>query len=183
MHDVIEFLSSNDKLVTAWTAIAALIVSVISIVIAIVNMTMQRAHNRKSVLPIGHLSVEDYENRISVRLQNNGVGPMIIEKVTVTRVSDGGQAKSAVIDFMPELPSGYLWSAFVGDIAGRAITAEGNITLVALEGEQREKRFITARTMTREALSGLTIKVEYKNIYGESMPPASRSLSWFGRSL
>ena len=52
MRDVIKFLSEHEKLVTAWTAIAALFVSAISIVIAVANLFMQRAHNRKSVLPI-----------------------------------------------------------------------------------------------------------------------------------
>jgi hypothetical protein len=183
MHDMISFLSANDKLVTTWTAIAALFVSFLSIVIAIVNMTMQRAHNRKSVLPIGHLSVEDYENRISVRLRNDGVGPLIVEKAIVTAGGDGAQAGAAIIDFMPELPSGCLWSTFVGDISGRAITAEGGITLISLEGDQKEKGFVAAKRMTREALSALTVKVEYKNIYGETMPPAIRSLNWFGRKL
>jgi hypothetical protein len=181
MSEIVSFLSANDKLVTAWTAIAALFVSVVSIIIAIVNMTMQRAHNKKSVLPIGHISLGDYENQISVRVRNDGVGPMIIERVMVT--GEGERTASAVMDFMPELPSGYLWRSFVGDISGRAIPAEGNIILISLEGDQDDKGFIAARRMTREALSRLSIKVNYRNIYGETMPPASRSLSWFGRLL
>jgi hypothetical protein len=179
MHDIVSFLSANDKLVTAWTAIAALFVSIISIVVAVVNMTMQRAHNRKSVLPIGHISVADYENQLSVRIRNDGVGPMVVKKATVMK---GGsqQVKSAIIDFMP---SGILWSAFVGDISGRAISAEDKIILISLEGNQEDSGFIAARRMIREALSDLTIKVEYENIYGERMPPVSRNLDWFARHL
>lgn len=183
MHDIVSFLSTNDKLVTAWTAIAALFVSITSIVIAIVNIAMQRAHNRKSVFPIGHISVGDYERRVSVRLRNEGVGPMIIEKAIVTRENGSEQAKSAILDFLPDLPDGYLWTTFVGDISGRAISAGDEIVLVSLEGDQNDVDFIAAREMTREALSNLTIGVDYKNIYGERMPSVSRRLDWFGRLL
>jgi hypothetical protein len=183
MHDMISFLSTNDKLVTAWTAIAALFVSIISIVVAVVNMTMQRAHNRKGVLPIGHISVADYENQLSVRLRNDGVGPMVVKKATVMKGGDSQQTKLAIIEFMPELPNGILWSIFVGDISGRAVSAEDKIILISLEGDQEDAGFIAARRMIREALSDLTIKVEYENIYGERMPPVSRRLDWFARHL
>ena len=120
MHDLISFLSQNDKLVTSWTAIAALFVSIISIVIAVVNMGIQRAHNRKSVLPIANLSFGDYESAIFVRLQNVGVGPMIVESLVVARRDKNDESTGkAIIDFMPELPSGHDWSHFVHDIAGR----------------------------------------------------------------
>jgi hypothetical protein len=183
VHDIISFLSDNDKLVTAWTAIAALFVSIVSIVIAIVNMAMQRAHNRKSVLPIGHITVGDYENEISVRLRNDGVGPLIVEKVAVMRGADSERAESAIIEFMPELPGGHLWSTFVGNISGRAISAEDRITLILLEGNQKDERFNAAKRSVRKALSDLTVRVEYRNIYGEKMPSVSRSLNWFGRQL
>ena len=73
MQEFISILSANDKLVTSWTAILAVFISLISIIITVVNVAMQRAHNRKSVLPIGSLSLGDYENQIFVRLRNDGV--------------------------------------------------------------------------------------------------------------
>jgi transposase InsO family protein len=113
MHDLISVLSQNDKLVASWTAIAALFVSVISIFIAVVNMSMQRAHNRKSVLPIANISIGDYENAIFVRLRNVGVGPMIVESLVVARRDKNDESTGkAIIDFMPELPSGHDWSHF-----------------------------------------------------------------------
>jgi hypothetical protein len=105
---------------------------------------------------------------------------MIVEKAIVTR---GEEAKSAILDFLPDLPDGYLWTTFVADISGRAISAGDDIVLVSLEGDQNDLTFAAAREMTREALSSLTIKVDYKNIYGEKMPSVSRTLDWFGRLL
>jgi hypothetical protein len=180
MQEIISFLSANDKLVTAWTAIAALFVSSVSIFIAIANFVMQRRHNRKSVLPIGHVSVGDYENHIFVSLRNDGVGPMIIESVAVSSGNPGEETRSAIIDFMPE---GISWTTFVGDVSGRALSAEKSIVLISLEGDAQDDAFVTVRQMVRRALSNLSIKVEYGNIYGKKMTPASRSLSWFRRHL
>jgi hypothetical protein len=184
MHDLISFLSQNDKLVTSWTAIAALFVSFISIVIAVVNMGMQRAHNRKSVLPIANLSFGDYETAIFVRLQNVGVGPMIVESLVVAKRDKNDESTGkAIIDFMPELPSGHNWSHFVHDIDGRAISAKDHITLILLRGDPNDDVFVAIRRDVRRALSNLSVTVEYKNVYSERMPSASRHLGWFGRHV
>ena len=86
MKEILKFLASNKDLVTAWTAIAALFVSLLSIILTSLNLWMQRTHNRKAVLPIGHITVGDYENDIFVRLRNDGVGPLLIESATIFRV-------------------------------------------------------------------------------------------------
>lgn len=182
MKATLEFLASNDKLVTAWTAIAALFVSFLSIVLTCVNLRMQRTHNRKSVCPIGQITVGDYENSIFVRLRNDGVGPLIIEKVAVFRDDREEDSEIAIIEFMPELPDGYQWETFLRDIRGRAISANEQLTLIALKGEPSDSAFVRAREIAREALATLTVKVFCKNIYDEQMPLTERKLNWFARS-
>lgn len=181
MENIISFLSANDKVVTAWTAIAALFVSVVSIAIAVSNFVMQRRHNRKSVQPIGHISVGSYENRIFVRLWNHGVGPMIVKTVAVNKVGEQ-QTKHSIIDFMPGLPKNRPWTTYVPDIAGRALSANDHITLIALEGDTRDKGYVSARQAVRKALSSLSIKIDYENIYEEKMKPAFRNLDWFAEN-
>ena len=177
---ITKFLSDHHGAVTAWTSIFALFFSTVSIIVAIANMRMQRRHNRKSVLPIGHISVGDYENQIFVSVRNHGVGPMVVKKVVVAKEGDAEQQR-ALIHFMPELPGQCLWTHFVDDISGRAIPAGEYISFVSLEGDQDDKDFVEARQVVRKALSELSVKVEYENIYGEKMPVASRNLNWFGR--
>src|SRR5689334_985706 len=112
MQDLISFLSTNEKLVTAWTAIAAVFVSTISIIVAVVNVAMQRNHNRKSVLPIANIVFGDYENDLFIRLRNDGIGPMVVESVVVTTEGNNERAE-AVIDLLPPLPNGHHWNTFV----------------------------------------------------------------------
>jgi hypothetical protein len=178
--EITKFLSDHHDAVTAWTSIFALFFSTVSIIVAVVNMRVQQRHNRKSVLPIGHISVGDYEDHIFVSVRNHGVGPMVVKKIFVAKEGDAEQER-ALIHFMPELPGDCLWTHFVEDISGRAIPAEEYISLVSLEGDQDDRDFVEARQLVRKVLSELSVKVEYENIYGEKMPAASRNLNWFGR--
>jgi hypothetical protein len=183
MSELTTFLLANDKLVTAWTAIAALLISSLSIILGVANLVMQRRHNRKGVHPIGHISVGDYENQIFVRLRNDGVGPMIVKNVVV-RNRENGEKRDAIIDFMPTpLPGNYQWTTFIREMQGRAISANDHLTLVLLEGEVQDQRFVSSRQIFRKLASILNIEVTYENIYGEQMAPASRDLDWFGRRL
>ena len=182
MKEILKFLASNKDLVTAWTAIAALFVSLLSIILTSLNLWMQRTHNRKAVLPIGHITVGDYENDIFVRLRNDGVGPLLIESATIFRVEKEQESKSAIIDFMPDLPGDYAWSTFVRDINGRAISSGDQITLISLKGQPGLEDFDASKEIVRRELSKLNVRISYKNIYDEKMPVAFRKLDWFGRS-
>lgn len=66
----------------------ALIVSICSIILGVIALAIQRDHNRKSVKPICSILRSDYEDRISVRIKNAGVGPLIVEKISVINGSD-----------------------------------------------------------------------------------------------
>jgi hypothetical protein len=182
MADFIAYLSANHDLVVAGTAISALFVSLISIVLAVCSMKMQRTHNRKSVLPIGHISVGDYENLIFVRLENKGVGPLLIKKLSVAKQGDDRQQSGALIDFMPDLPDGICWSTFVVNLPGHVISPGKEISLVLLEGDPDDAKFNDARRLTRNALSVLNIKLEYVDVYEKKMPVVARDLSWFART-
>jgi hypothetical protein len=181
MHDLFEFLSTHDKLVTAFTAIAALMVSFLSILLAVLNTLMQLRHHHKSVLPIGHIGVEDYEHKLLVRLWNHGVGPMIVERMQITETKTEQQISNAIIDAMPQLPNDYAWTIFAGDISGRAIAARDSIILIQLDGDPSNDGFKEIRNQVRKALAPLSVKVEYKNIYNKKMPPTRRVLDWFAR--
>jgi hypothetical protein len=181
MRDLFGFLSTHDKLVTASTAIAALVISFLSILLAVLSTVMQIRHNRKSVLPIAHISVGDYENHLFVRLWNHGIGPMIVERIQIIETKTGQQISDATIDAMPKLPVDYPWAIFVGDISGRAISAQYSIILIQLDGDQNDDGFKKIRTQVRKALAPLSVKVEYRNIYNKKMPSTRRNLDWFAR--
>jgi hypothetical protein len=183
MKDIFELLAANHDLVTAITAVAALFVSAVSIVLAIFNMTTQRTHNRKSLMPIAHVRLGDYENRIFVRLHNDGVGPMTIDRVVVSKPGAKAKKQASLMAFMPDLPAGILWTTSVADLSGWALSADKDITLLLLEGDPADAKFVVARQSIRQALSALKIEVKYRDIYGIRMPAAVRDLEWFAGNV
>ena len=183
MDDLIAFLTSKHDLVAAITAVAALVVSTISIVLAIFNMTTQRTHNRKSLMPIAHVRLGDYENRLFVELHNDGIGPMLIDSIAVSKSRGWSKKRDSFLGLVPALPPGILWSTFVTDLSGRALSAGKDIVILRLEGDPSDQTFLAARQSVRQALADLQIVVKYRDIYGHKMPPTKRDLDWFGSNV
>jgi len=162
------------------TAIAlfALIVSVLTVYFAREALRDQHRHNILSVKPLPMVTVFSGQEKLEVVLHNNGSGPMIIKDIDVYR---GEDVKKSVIDWMPDLPEGMRWDAFASAMSDRSLAPEGEIALVRLTGKQTEPAFREARDKCRDALSSLTVKVGYTDIYESPMPLHVRNLSLFGR--
>jgi hypothetical protein len=183
MQELFSYLTANHDLVAAATAVAALVVSTISIILAIFNMTTQRTHNRKSLMPIGHVRLGDFDNRIFVELHNDGIGPMLIEHMVVSKNRGWSKKQASFTGLVPALPPGIHWSTFVTDVSGRALSAGKNIVILMLEGDSTDEGFLAARQSVRQALADLRIVVRYRDIYGHKMPPAKRDLNWFAGNI
>ncbi len=177
--DSVQWVVANKDVITSWTAILAVIASAASLVIAAASMRMQRAHYRKTVLPLGSISLGDYENHLFVRLRNDGVGPMIVNGISVHKLSSGDEVGSALIDFMPD---GLHWETFVNDISGRVFAPGKDIDLISIRGHESDPEFVRARYQIRESLSKLSVRANYRSIYGD-IGFAERPLDWFGRHL
>jgi hypothetical protein len=183
MDDFFAYLTAKHDLVAAVTAVAALIVSTISIILAIFNMTTQRTHNRKSLMPIAHVRLGDYENRLFVELHNDGIGPMLIDSISVSKSRGWSKKQTSFLGLVPALPPGILWSTFVTDLSGRALSAGKDIVILLLEGDPSDQKFLAARQSVRQALADLQMTVKYRDIYGHKMPPAKRNLDWFASNV
>ena len=153
-------------------------VSLLAIFLTFFALLLQRRHNYKSVMPIAHVAVGDYEDRLIVKLCNNGIGPLIVTRLIV---SDGCEEKQGIISWMPQAPFGILWSTFVPDLDRRALLPGHEAVLIELIGEMRSEKFVEFRDHVRKVLSTLVVSVEYEDIYGRSMPGEKRDLKWFGR--
>ncbi|MFB6415224.1 MULTISPECIES: hypothetical protein [Bradyrhizobium] len=177
MGDFIKWIGENKDTVTGITAILAIVASTISILLAIMNMRWQRVHYRKTLMPIGSISMGDYEDSIFVRLRNDGAGPMIMDEIVVFRNDE--KVGAALIDLMPR---GLLWTTFVKDISGRAFVSGKEIDLISISGDTEDPEYLEAHRSVREALSTLSIRASYHSIYGDKQH-CRRSLDWFGRHV
>jgi hypothetical protein len=187
MDALFAFLKADANVANAFGAIAsavaaflALFLSFFSICISLSTARSQRHHNELSLRPLAEITLADYENSLRVKLRNNGSGPMIVLALTVT---DGSNAHSSLIEWMPNLPSGRPWTNFSHALQRRTLQVGGEIILLELSEYKNEINFSACRDSVRAALVPLTINVEYTDVYNTTMRPCQKSLSWFGRNL
>ena len=160
-----------------FTSVCALIVSVCSIWVAMEAMRLQREHNYKSFAPIPWIGLADHENRLSIKISNNGVGPLIIDRI---EVSDGKTSKPNVIDWLSNVPTD--WSDFKAELRKRSIGSGQSLTLLEWQSDSSTSDD-KIRDLCRSILMNLTIIMYWRDIYDRPHPPSERNLEWFGRNL
>lgn len=178
MQTLLQFFRDTPDQVNAIVAALALVVSLLSIVITVVSLFIQRQHNYKSLTPIGSIPFLDYEDKVAVKVKNTGVGPLIIETF---RVTDGKRSENDLISWMPPLPGNMPWDTFFDDLDGACIPPGEQLTVLQLSGNPSDQSFAKARDSCRRALSQLTILFKYRDIYARRMSAVQKSLKWFGR--
>jgi hypothetical protein len=187
MYILIRYLIKDANLTNALAtvassviALAALLVSAVSLWVGRQALALQHKHNVLSVKPLPIVSVADYEDQLTVRIHNNGTGPAIIKSVAV---KDASKTEDSLIKWMPPLPDGMYWDTFTGPLNERIIASGREITLLQFSGDTTDATFRETRDKCRNVLSNLTVVVEYADIYESKFPPQQKSLSWFGRHI
>lgn len=161
------------------TAICALGVSIIVMLLALWSGLEHRKYMRLSVRPIAAVFKSDFENRIAVYLENKGLGPMLVKTLKVK--DKKGITHDRILAFMPELRNGITWSNFHGSVDGSTLQSGKKVELILLKGDINNTDFQEARDAVRRCLKNLTVKVEYEDIYGLRMKLLEERLDWFGR--
>ncbi len=77
-------LNIDNEYLMSITSICAVVISTVSMVFTVIFSVLQIKHNKNSVRPISAIKVSDYENKISVRIENVGTGPLLIKKMIAT---------------------------------------------------------------------------------------------------
>ena len=187
MNELLAYLAKDANLTNALAtvtsviiALAALTISMVSLYVSHAALKIQRRHNVLSVKPIPMVSVADYEDRLTVKILNNGSGPLIIKDVQVKKES---QVRESLVDWMPSLPDGMYWTTFVGPVKNRSLLPGNEIKLLELNGDHSEKKFKEVRDNCRAALCQLTVVLEYTDVYESAFEFHEKQLSWFGRNL
>lgn len=156
-------------------AVCAAIISLASLAVAVGALKSQREHNYLSVRPIAHFSRGDYENCIFVKVKNYGVGPLLIDSFIVQAAQS---THKRIIDALGSVASEITWDTFTDTIDGRALAP--NKEFVLLQGSFTPSQ-TAAKAKIRLALSKMTLRLTYKDIYARAQPEITEPLSWFAR--
>lgn len=165
---------------SAALAVVACIIAVVSLLVSRKTLEHQQEHNRLSVRPIPSIVVGDYEDRLFVKIVNNGVGPLLVKKI---RTPGSADPENALITHMPELLPQAFWTNFVEDTSGRSIPPGSELVLMDLDSgsSNLEAHYSLSRDRVRVALGELSVELEYTDIYNSELPLVSRDLKWFHR--
>lgn len=154
----------------AITSIFAVLISIISIIFTVIFSIQQIKHNKNSVKPISAIKLNDYEDKLSVKLGNVGTGPLTIKKLVFKNKS---HESSTLISMMP--PINQSWTTFTESVDGWTIPVGGQLTFLELNPGNEETKLLI-----RKALSQITVTLEYVDIYNTKFHDM-RTLDFFGR--
>ncbi|MCW4017008.1 MAG: hypothetical protein NWF06_11615 [Candidatus Bathyarchaeota archaeon] len=155
-------------------ALCAFVVSIVSIVFTIIQVQLQRTHNKKTVKPIGRIRIGDYQNNIYVKIENNGVGPLIVRQIQIKR--EKLQTTESFIDILPaDLTKRITWTNFTGSYEGRTIIPGQSLELIVwtindsykkiTDELERETIINQDRSDLRKSLKKVSVSITYTDIY------------------
>ena len=181
-HFLLEFVEEDNSMSTfgpliitgdtlsAIASICAVIVSIISIIFTVYYSKKQNEHNRNSVRPISAIKVKDYEDLISVSIDNVGTGPLLVTSLRVQKAQFVGKD---LISLMPSINQS--WTTFSASIDNWTIPVGGTVTLLELQPENE-----SVKMQIRKELSICTVYLDYTDIYSTKFQD-KRALDFFGR--
>jgi len=165
---------------------AALIVSVAAVYFTWKGLKLQRAHNIKSMKPIGKFKLGDYESKLLIGIDNYGVGPLILKSLVLNGHNmKNGETFLKHFDFN-ELPK-TKWQNFTGFQKDRTIPSGGYLPLLewSIDNDLKksEEDIELTKKICRRNFKDWVVKITYTDIYESEVFTEELELDWFGRKL
>jgi hypothetical protein len=154
--------------------VLSLAISFFALLATFYQSHLQRVHNQMSVKPLGQIDLRDRDGTLFIRIQNNGVGPMIVDKLTFTK---GSQNYYRIQDCLDIDSQDYIHIE-ITDTNKKVIIPGGFLELFSKEFNLQDKETMIA--LFRDELSALNLKVEGHDIYNNRII-IEKSLQWFAR--
>ena len=177
------------NMILAIAAVGALIISVVSLVITGLSIKKQEEHNRNSISkqeehnknslkPICSIYQTNYENFISVRIENDGTGPLIINKIIFD--CDDNLSYQSIFDLFKlsdiDLNQMEIHRIFPSiDRNNYALSPNERMYLLSVTPKDEN-----TREKLRNKLKTLTVCVEFSDIYGNMYERKMKKLDIFG---
>jgi hypothetical protein len=98
------------------------------------NQTLLSRQEREK-RPLANIGYEDRDEKLSVNLQNKGLGPLLITKYVVKHLVTG-EEKESVYEWIRILPCAY--GNYTSNLDNHVLTNTGKINLIRLEGDPSE---------------------------------------------
>jgi hypothetical protein len=146
---------AQDLLISRTIMLTTILVAITSIVFSSITMAFERSHNVKSLRPFVNLLQVYDQNRVSLSIANAGLGPMLIERITYLSKNDPNPQGKLLTDI---LPIGFQTAQVFVCNEIYTLAAHDRLTLFEYSGA-------AALPMLRESLKGLSLCIEYRDVY------------------
>lgn len=152
----------------------SLAISCLALLATFYQAHLQRVHNQKSVKPLPQIDLLDREGLLFVHVQNNGVGPLIVDKMTFTK---DGKSYYRIQDCLDIDPTKY-YHVDVTDTNKKVVIPGGFLQVFSETLDPKENQEIIA--LFQKQLAMLHLKVEGHDIYNNRII-IEKKLDWFAR--
>lgn len=152
----------------------SLIISLCALLATFFELYLQRKHNEKSLKPIPQIVLGDQGRHLFVQVQNNGVGPLIIEQLSFFKqgVEHPNLERCLTIN-----PTTYNHDTEVSVESPKVIFPGSHLEIFGMMFEPHEE---SAQAQVRAELATLRLQVKAKDIYQHNIKVA-RDFRWFVR--
>ena len=184
MKRIFEKIVQNYQLITG---IAAILISCIALLQTSISLSMQRNHNYKSVKPIANFIMDHDNYRARVILKNSGLGPLVVENLSIYKPKDRSTEKGNLIKWLDEIVKSSKDSTWfyevlnhysgIKDATGSVILPGESIDLVHVycKNSQRFNNVVLPKIMWES--NKLVYELQYTDIYDNPMPLLKTTLS------
>jgi hypothetical protein len=150
-----------------------LTLSILALLATFYQLYLQRIHNEKSVKPLLQIDLGDRKTQLFVRVQNNGLGPLIIDRLVFIKE---GREFTALEDCLDLDPKSYMRTA-VNETVSKVIVPGSYLTVFEKNIENLTEAEVD---QIRDMLSAISLRVMGQDIYDNRIV-LERSLDWFSR--
>jgi len=117
------------------------------------------------VRPYGEISFINSSNSIEIILENCGMGPLIINKLSITDGENENEKNFSELIKSIKTVSGYEYQLYNLTEEHGTVGKEKRITLIKVEGDAADNDFLNFLKDIEEKLTGLEILVTYSDMY------------------
>lgn len=170
------YLVNNPEVATAIGTFFSIITAMAALTLSFWGLSSQRKHNRLSLCPKANFVFGNFEDSIFVKLNNSGMGPLIVKDHYVLFEEKKYTCfYSAIIDLFPT-------TTFVNysePINGMVIAPGVDIPLIEYGVEESSDIDIMTRDKLRDCLYKTEFVIEYWDLYMKNQPCIRRNGRWF----
>jgi len=150
----------------------ALALSILALLATFYQLYLQRVHNEKSLKPLIQIDVFDRNDLIAVRVQNNGLGPFIVERLSFTK---DGKVYDSVRQCISLNPKSY-HNVGITEAVKKVVLPNSFLDVFSVRVKDSYTPEHAANI--KQELSMLKLKVDGCDIYGNVIV-IERDLEWF----